>query len=476
MPYYLMIVASPEQVPFEFQYALDVHYAVGRLDFHGSTRDDTLLMHARYARSVVDAESGAWGLPRQAVIFSALNKSDMTTTLLASTLIHPMLEELRRDDLTVDDWQVTPVLGELATRSSLLRLLGGDRTPALLFSASHGLGFKMDDDRQRAEQGALVCSDWQAGQPIAPEMCVAAHDIGPDANPLGMIVFMVGEYGAGTPQYANRPGDTRQQVARHPFVSALAQRLLSHPNGGALAVIGHVDVSWMFTFEQFTQGPSGEQRWKSEGNTTFINTVSRLVRGHTVGSAMEFFNVRYAQAAADLVDALLNPAGLSDRQRERLMIETIDIRNYIILGDPAVRLPVDALVPDERPVIHVDPSMAGAIDAAPPPESPLQVVEADAAELESPVPVAAVAAPAPPAPASSTSAAPAAVSPAPVPAPLAVFNGIDARTGQYFYPPQSIEEFARLAKGHPSDPSRNLDEAYKAAAWSYFDNNPSTAS
>ena len=39
-----------------------------------------------------------------------------------------MLEELRRDDLTVDDWQVAPVVEELATRSSLLRLLGGDRT------------------------------------------------------------------------------------------------------------------------------------------------------------------------------------------------------------------------------------------------------------------------------------------------------------------------------------------------------------
>ena len=41
------------------------------------------------------------------------------------------------------------------TRSSLLRLLGGDRTPALLFFAAHGLGFAPDDDRQRAEQGAL---------------------------------------------------------------------------------------------------------------------------------------------------------------------------------------------------------------------------------------------------------------------------------------------------------------------------------
>ena len=134
-------------------------------------------------------------------------------------------------------------------------------------------------------------------------------------NPLGMIVFLVGEYGAGTPEYSNRPGDRRERLARQPFVSALAQRLLSHPKGGALAVIGHVDVSWMLTFEQFTEaGPSGERRWKSEGNMTFVNTGQPpRQRGHTVGSAMEFFNTRYTQAAADLVDALLSPTGLSGK-------------------------------------------------------------------------------------------------------------------------------------------------------------------
>lgn len=340
VPYYLMIVASPGVVDFRPQHLLDVQYAVGRLDF------DTVVEYARYAESVVAAEKGGGlALPRTAGFFGARSENDAATLLSSAHLASPLASWA---DEKWADWTVKTGLGANATKDTLTSWLGAGKTPSLLFTASHGMGFDCGDAKQRAQQGALLCSDWPGPQDwnteIPQDFYLAADDLGADARLHGLIAFNFACFGGGTPkrdsfskQSANGPTD----LAEAPFVARLPQRMLSHPGGGALAVIGHVDRAWGYSFLTDDGSRRGRQTRQLD---VFQSTLQRLVDGHPVGSALEYFNERYAELAADLTDVLEEAEygeAVDDWDLATLWTEQNDARGYAILGDPAVRLMVD---------------------------------------------------------------------------------------------------------------------------------------
>ena len=360
VPYYLMIVGSPERIPFRFQTLLDVQYAVGRIHF------DTLAEYAQYAQSVVTAEKEQVRLPRRMTFFGTANADDPATRLSSEQLVAPLLESLSK---TPQDkpWELQSFVGDEATKARLGQILSGAEVPGLLFSASHGMGFPRDDARQLRHQGALLCQDWPGPRhsdgPVSEDFYFSADDLGSDTNLLGMMAFFFACYGAGTPlldEFAQQAfKDKRVEIAPRPFIASLPKRMLSLPKGGALAVVGHVERAWGHSFY-----------WgKNRSITAFESAMLSLMDGYPIGYAVEVINQRYAEISTELTD-ILNEVqfGLTVEPLELASKWTAnnDSKNYVILGDPAVRMMVaeeTLLKAAQRPSISV-PAPSGGNEAS----------------------------------------------------------------------------------------------------------------
>lgn len=345
MPYYLLIVGDPERIPYTFQYELDVQYAVGRIYF------DTAAEYAQYAHNVVNAEQSEQFLAREALFFGVRNPDDAATNFSADELVCPLADLMAKDQ---PDWKVRTRLAEQTRKTQLEQILNGKQPPALLFTASHGMGFPNGHPEQFPCQGALLCQDWPGPrewkQAIPPDYYFSAADLSDSAQLLGLIAFHFACYGAGTPrrdEFALRAYQEQQEIAPRAFLAKLPQKLLQR---GALAAAGHVERAWGYSF-----------MWQGAGAqlTTFESHLKLVMEGHRIGEAFEYFNGRYAELSTVLTTLQekikYEKYKVSDVELAGIWTANNDARNYMIIGDPAVRLPISAkaAVGISRPIIEV---------------------------------------------------------------------------------------------------------------------------
>ncbi|MCB1132989.1 MAG: hypothetical protein KDN05_17840 [Verrucomicrobiae bacterium] len=321
LPYYLLIVGDPVVVSFEFQTALSVNYAVGRLTL---PRDDDW---RRYSEATIATERNMI-FDRRMALFGPTNGGDPSTTLSAKQLIGPLATRI-----VPGNWQIENVTGSPATKDRLAHFLYGPGRVPLVFTASHGIGFDSGDAGQFDGQGAILCENSET---------FAAADLDQAEDLRGLVWFSFACFGAGTPQLDNFPGNpdlmTVKQIAPRPFQSALATRLLSHPMGPALGFFGHVDLAWTTSFKFGTAESQVED---------FRQTLHRIMRGNRLGHALNNLGQRYASLSTLLAVEMINALQQGVQLRRgtasllaRYWTAAMDARNYVLCGDPAARLKV----------------------------------------------------------------------------------------------------------------------------------------
>jgi hypothetical protein len=338
VPYYLLWVGSPERMPFEVTHEVDADYCVGLLHF------DTPEEYAAYVASILDYEKAA-AVPngREAVFWAPRHPFDDATVLSADWLVTPLTDGGGNDQPIAPQvgFRQRKFIADGATRESLLDVLAGRGTaPSLVFTASHGMVWPNGDPRQLAAQGALLCQDWPGFGAVAANHFLAAADVPDAARVHGMIAFHFACYGGGTPlenQYVFERGQASVAIAPRPFIAALPQRLLAHPQGGALACIAHVERAWGYSITGTTARPQIR---------AFQRALGTALSGKPVGLAVQEFN-DLAATLSDILSGLLGRAfrgtAVDDVELASTWTHRNDAAGFVLIGDPAVRLRVGEL-------------------------------------------------------------------------------------------------------------------------------------
>jgi hypothetical protein len=161
----------------------------------------------------------------------------------------------------------------------------------------------------------------------------------------GAVFFQFACFGYGTPaesDYAHWLEGVPKQYTDADFVAALPKKLLARPQG-PIAFIGHLDTAFLHGFAD-AEAPHTLDRWHNR-IAPFVKAVNQLLGVQPSGLAMEDMHKRYSICNALLTNTydrqrrgkLKWSAELKTRFLDTWIIRS-DAQNYMIFGDPAVRL------------------------------------------------------------------------------------------------------------------------------------------
>ncbi|TSC33930.1 hypothetical protein [Corallococcus sp. Z5C101001] len=349
-PRYLLILGDLDAVSLEVQQALATDSLVGRIAFS----DDA--GYRAYVTKVLRWTEASGGAKAARLLFYTARDGTCATDLGHRKLMAPCLEsseERRRQGrLRIHPPEVLDELG-YGQGTAVQRMLDftARTEPGVLLSLSHGLGMPeqgwSSPEEQRALQGALL---------LTRDQRLTAEDVASVPFMSGGIWYGFACFSAGTPTRsayapwlrdlpsvtpnASRVVSLLPKPGERPFVSALPQAALANP-AGPLAVMGHVDLAWSSSFNDHGRGR----------HARFFGVLGALAAGHRAGAALASL-IRATNEASIVLNAgyheerRMGDAGqlprLPPAERAYQWLLYHDLASHVLLGDPAVRLPLAA--------------------------------------------------------------------------------------------------------------------------------------
>ena len=317
----------------------------GRLDF------DDLSDLAQYVEKVIRLEKAPDPtVKREVVLFAPDGGTDDATYFSREYMVDPLTEYI-----AAKGFRTTALTGHDASKHKLAQAFAG-ASPALVYTASHGLGPPRKErptdanhplEQQKRYNGAICCQS--AGELTLRDL-FTGDDV-PSTEPFleGSVFFQFACFGCGTPaqsDYAHWFNGIPENYADEDLTAALPKRLIAHPRG-PVAYVGHLDTAFLLGFAVENEMQIGN-RWHNRIQP-FVTAVTRLLEVQPSGLAMKDMSDRYSMYNALLTNAY-------DQQRRGTLAEDpqtsarfvdkwiarADAQNYMVFGDPAAKLRIPA--------------------------------------------------------------------------------------------------------------------------------------
>lgn len=333
IPRYLLIYASPRQIPWAVQYALNISTFVGRLDLTGEGL-------ANYVNALI----GDWAEhqpcdPAAPLIWQVNQGAGDITALMCRVVADKVWESFGSDPDLPRRHQLKE---DAATAASLYAALS-ERQPGLVVTTSHGMTGPLDDKTALAAQLGLPVD--VTGSPIA-----LAGLLPWKANGAIWYAHACCSAGAdGKSRYRglfdadNRIGQMLNAVAEGagPSIAPLPRALLGAPSP-LRAFVGHVEPTFDWTLKDPLTGQSQAYAVCDALYPALYRQAPRTPIGYALSGVYKEAGHFYGawQEAIDQIDK--NVPGMRNWALYRQLV-AMDRQTLVILGDPTVSLPKLAL-------------------------------------------------------------------------------------------------------------------------------------